>query len=61
MAASSTMTTSGLTSSYRCGYCYEEFNSMVNPRELPCHHVFCLPCLKGDYHDNGDASCPTCQ
>ena len=51
----------GLTEEYRCGYCYVEFNSMTKPKQLPCHHVFCLTCLQEDYQDHGGLSCPTCQ
>ena len=50
-----------LTEEYRCGYCYVEFNSMTKPKQLPCHHVFCLTCLQEDYQDHGGLSCPTCQ
>ncbi|XP_067932734.1 tripartite motif-containing protein 59-like [Watersipora subatra] len=44
----------------RCGYCYQEFSLMRDPRELPCHHAFCLECLKGDYKDQKIVSCPLC-
>ncbi|XP_067933727.1 E3 ubiquitin/ISG15 ligase TRIM25-like [Watersipora subatra] len=44
----------------RCGYCYQEFSLMRDPRELPCHHAFCLECLKGDYNDQKVVSCPLC-
>ncbi|XP_067932732.1 E3 ubiquitin-protein ligase TRIM33-like [Watersipora subatra] len=44
----------------RCGYCYQEFSLMRDPRELPCHHTFCLKCLEEDYKDQKVVSCPLC-
>ena len=51
----------GITEEYRCGYCFEEFNSMNDPRKLPCGHTFCLPCLQGNYNQGEGVHCPTCQ
>ncbi|XP_067932733.1 E3 ubiquitin-protein ligase TRIM33-like [Watersipora subatra] len=33
---------------------------MRDPKELPCHHVFCLECLEEDYKDQKVVSCPLC-
>ena len=55
------MADTGLTEEYRCGYCYQEFNSMSDPKELPCHHVFCLPCLQEDYTQDKGICCIICQ
>ncbi|XP_067943271.1 E3 ubiquitin-protein ligase TRIM56-like [Watersipora subatra] len=49
-----------LDENYRCGHCYEQFNSMVDPRELPCHHVFCKTCLEEDYSLHGNIRCRSC-
>ncbi|XP_067943267.1 E3 ubiquitin/ISG15 ligase TRIM25-like [Watersipora subatra] len=49
-----------LSEDYRCGYCYEQFNSMDDPRELPCHHVFCKTCLEEDYSAHGNVRCRSC-
>jgi len=27
---------------YECGYCSSKRDDMIDPRELPCEHVFCL-------------------
>ena len=42
---------SGITEDYSCGYCLQRFVYMTDPRELPCSHVFCLPCLEEDVSD----------
>ncbi|XP_067932738.1 uncharacterized protein [Watersipora subatra] len=44
----------------RCGYCYQKFSAIRDPRELPCHHAFCLECLKEDYEDQKVVSCLLC-
>ena len=51
-----------ITDEYRCGYCWQEFNDMMDPRELPCGHVFCIGCIEADSREkNGILSCPYCQ
>ncbi|XP_067943286.1 tripartite motif-containing protein 59-like [Watersipora subatra] len=49
-----------LNESYRCGYCFEQFNCMTDPRELPCHHVFCKTCLEDDYSEHNNVRCRSC-
>ncbi|XP_067941913.1 transcription intermediary factor 1-beta-like [Watersipora subatra] len=49
-----------LSEDYRCGYCYQQFNSMTDPKELPCHHVFCKTCLEGDYSEHSNIICRSC-
>ncbi|XP_067943266.1 E3 ubiquitin-protein ligase TRIM71-like [Watersipora subatra] len=49
-----------LSEDYRCGYCYKQFNSMDDPKELPCHHVFCKTCLEEDYSVHGNIRCRSC-
>ena len=46
---------------YRCGYCYEDISSMLDPKRLPCQHVFCLSCLQEDFRDHQTINCPICQ
>jgi len=45
---------------YECGFCTSRTESMVDPRELPCQHVFCLSCIEGYYNQHGSVTCPTC-
>jgi len=40
-----------------CQFCMEKLENMVDPRELPCEHVFCLDCLKGDFANNDSHRC----
>ncbi|XP_067941924.1 uncharacterized protein [Watersipora subatra] len=49
-----------LSEEYRCGYCYQQFNSMTDPKQLPCHHVFCKTCLEGDYSEHNNIICRSC-
>lgn len=49
----------GVTEDYSCGYCLQRFVYMTDPRELPCSHVFCLPCLQADVSDT--LQCGICQ
>ena len=39
-----------------CGFCLQKLAYMTEPKELPCSHVFCLPCL----HDDPKKDCPVC-
>ncbi|XP_067940914.1 uncharacterized protein [Watersipora subatra] len=44
-----------------CGYCMLEFKNMVDPRRLPCGHIFCLGCLQGDFSAGGvNTKCNQC-
>jgi len=45
---------------YECGFCASKTESMRDPRELPCQHVFCLSCIEGYYNQHGSVTCPTC-
>ncbi|XP_043986389.1 E3 ubiquitin-protein ligase rnf213-alpha-like [Gambusia affinis] len=40
-----------------CGVCVAE---PEEPVDLPCHHMFCLTCIKESL-DTGNTSCPTCR
>ncbi|XP_067939585.1 E3 ubiquitin-protein ligase TRIM33-like [Watersipora subatra] len=42
-----------LTDDYTCAYCFQKLPRMADPRELPCTHIFCFPCLKDDFTDIG--------
>ncbi|XP_067944168.1 tripartite motif-containing protein 2-like isoform X2 [Watersipora subatra] len=44
-----------------CGYCYETVDYMIDPRVLPCCHVFCLPCLQADLLKNKILECHVCK
>ncbi|XP_067944224.1 uncharacterized protein [Watersipora subatra] len=51
-----------VTEDIRCGFCWQDFNNLDDPRELTCSHVFCLSCLKEDCdRKNGILECPICQ
>ncbi|XP_067944214.1 uncharacterized protein [Watersipora subatra] len=51
-----------VTEDIRCGFCWQDFNNLDDPRELDCSHVFCLSCLKEDCdRKNGILECPICQ
>jgi len=45
---------------YECGFCASRTESMIDPRELPCQHAFCLSCIEGYYNQHGSVTCPTC-
>ena len=30
----------------RCPHCLEELDYLDDPRELPCSHMFCMPCME---------------
>ncbi|KAF6036122.1 hypothetical protein EB796_005570 [Bugula neritina] len=32
-----------VTTTYRCGYCNHHFRDLIDPRALPCLHVYCRP------------------
>ena len=34
------------TESVKCGLCLQKLSDMVEPKQLPCSHTFCLPCLQ---------------
>ncbi len=45
----------------KCAICYEHFQ---DPRTLPCHHAFCLDCLRDWTGLNTNQTrlvCPTCR
>ena len=48
----------------RCPYCLEEVAYLDNPKQLRCHHICCLPCLKGHvkFTESGKqlVECPIC-
>ena len=39
-----------------CGFCLQKLMYMIEPKQLPCTHVFCLPCLQEDPKKD----CPIC-
>jgi len=44
----------------RCGYCLERLIDVDQPRQLPCSHRFCLPCMQGS--NSGETiTCIICQ
>jgi hypothetical protein len=40
-----------------CGFCLQKLTYMIEPKQLPCSHVFCLPCLEEDPKKD----CPVCR
>ena len=59
--ASAAVKSDQLTSDFSCGYCLERLPYMVDPRELPCSHIFCLPCLQADVTEVGELKCNICR
>ncbi|KAF6031316.1 hypothetical protein EB796_010375 [Bugula neritina] len=45
----------------QCAYCREEGSCRVDPREMPCGHVSCLPCLAADFSRTKIVTCPLCK
>ncbi|XP_067940516.1 transcription intermediary factor 1-beta-like [Watersipora subatra] len=44
-----------------CGYCMLKLENMLDPRRLPCNHIFCFGCLQGDFTAGGvDTKCNQC-
>ena len=39
-----------------CGFCLQKLTYMIEPKQLPCSHIFCLPCLPEDPKKD----CPVC-
>ena len=39
-----------------CGFCLQKLTYMIEPKQLPCSHIFCLPCLQ----DDPKKDCPVC-
>jgi len=54
------MAAQSLPPEYECGFCASRTESMMDPRELLCQHVFCLSCIEGYYNQHGSVTCPTC-
>lgn len=44
-----------------CGYCLQEVDVMVDPRAMPCGHLFCRPCLEADNRDMDVIKCCICK
>ena len=59
--AAAASTSYQLTDDYSCGYCLQRLPYMVDPKELPCSHVFCLSCLEADLGEKNDISCKICR
>ncbi|XP_067931707.1 uncharacterized protein [Watersipora subatra] len=50
-----------LVGDYKCGFCCIEFKRMVDPRTLPCQHVYCKKCLEEHAEENdGKILCEDC-
>ena len=49
-----------ITEQHCCGYCLQHFFYLDDIRELPCSHVFCLPCLEASYTSD-TLQCGICQ
>uniref|UniRef100_A0A3B5A571 E3 ubiquitin-protein ligase n=1 Tax=Stegastes partitus TaxID=144197 RepID=A0A3B5A571_9TELE len=52
-----TLHTCPLRFGLQCGVCMRE---PQEPVELPCHHIYCLTCIKASL-DAGQTSCPSCR
>ena len=51
-----TDTTDKMVEDLNCGFCLHMLTYMIEPKQLPCTHVFCLPYLKEDPRKD----CPIC-
>ena len=62
MATCTSIVSSSLGDQLNCAVCLERF---VDPRTLPCHHSFCIRCLRGVPRQLGEdcilIKCPTCR
>ena len=62
MATRASIVSSSLGDQLNCAVCLERF---ADPRTLPCHHSFCLRCLRGVPHQQEEdcalIQCPTCR
>ena len=56
MAESETIDDDVMHEDLNCGFCLQKLAYMTEPKELPCSHVFCLPCLQEDPKKD----CPVC-
>ena len=58
----SSIVSSSLGDQLNCAVCLERF---ADPRTLPCHHSFCLRCLRGAPQEQEEGcvliKCPTCR
>jgi len=43
-----------------CGFCLQVDDDLVDPKQLPCSHVHCGPCLKGAFNQSKIMRCPQC-
>ena len=44
-----------------CGYCMEGEGYLLDPKLLPCQHVFCVNCLKDHCLDKKNVVCSICK
>jgi len=49
-----------------CAYCFQQLVNMVNPKQLPCGHSFCLACLQENFQSSQRMNvdihvCATCR
>ena len=52
------------TDKIRCPHCLEELDYLEDPKQLPCTHVFCMPCLENitAIKENGvEVTCSICR
>ena len=41
----------------KCGFCFAEYFEMIDPRQMACGHVFCLPCMQEHYENPQGVEC----
>jgi len=44
-----------------CGFCLQVDDDLVDPKQLPCSHTHCGPCLKGAFSVANLLKCPHCR
>jgi len=44
-----------------CQFCLQSSDQMVDPKRLPCSHMFCKTCLLEDSAKRGIIMCPVCR
>ena len=46
-----------MTEKEKCGFCFAEYFEMIDPRQMACGHVFCLPCMQEHYENPQGVEC----
>ena len=55
------MAEGGVHLTVECGFCLYRDERLVDPRVLPCTHVYCRGCLEGYLEEHGVIDCRSCR